>query len=516
MARPIGEELARNPTAISRPKGGWFARIWNQRVGLSDGNLTGEKIHLERADPFTLWIAPRTESRPGSCLNAVIATIPSRAFTLWATQGAPANVSAQPPIDGGVVDQVIAPLPAGVFDEPVSSEGHHKELQTMQSSGDPAPIPLSRAFTLWTTAEALASPVILTVSAGIARPPGNAPEDEAGQEPSTDGDISNLGLPLIRIDRCNAFTLWSNPRYMTSGNLQGLSPVVANDHTSGEERQEVPDTVGVVAEKSPMGGIARLGALAALILLLISAMFVISAKNKEISDLHNTAGFAKEKINELKHHKQDLKALLGEEQKKGTGLAKELAGLNSDFTAAKEQYAKESADLQEQGDQLVLNLKEVRAMLEESKKAFAQEQATRVQVESDQKALMIDLEKVTVRMAVMIKNLDDAKRVLAAFEQREDSMEKKMAETSKALDEARAQMATGKIQLEQSEKKAVQLAAEMKKFKAQIDELKAKPAQPPQSTKPPESKPEPAQDPVPEAEPKEVPKEKPDKGPINV
>jgi hypothetical protein len=516
MARPVGEELARNPTAISRPKGGWFARIWTQRAGSAAGNLTVEKIHLERADPFTLWLAPRTESRIGACPDAEIPAIPSRAFTLWTKKDNSPKSSGGNPIKGVVEDQVIAPLPEGVFDEPVLSEGHHEELQTMQPSGDPAPIPLSCAFTIWTTPEALASPVILTVSAGQIQSPGDIRDNEAEQEPSTDGDIANLKLPLIRIDRGNAFTLWTSSRYISSGNLQGLSPVVANDSTSGKERQEVPDTAGVVAEKSPMSGVAPLGALAAMILLLIAAMFVIAAKDKQIGDLDLKAGVAKEKTNELKHDKQDLKALLGEEQEKGAGLAKALIGLNSDFTAAKEQYAKDSADLQTQGDQLVLNLKEVRAMLEESKKAFAQEQATRVQVERDQKALMIDLEKVTLRMAVMIKNLDDAKRTLAAFEQREDLMEKKMAQTGKALEESRAQMASGKMQLEQSEKHAAQLAAEMKKLKAQVDDLKAKPAQPPQSTKLPESKPEPPQDPVPEAEPKAVPKDKPDKGPINV
>ena len=77
-------------------------------------------------------------------------------------------------------------------------------------------------------------------------------------------------------------------------------------------------------------------------------------------------------------------------------------------------------------------------------------------------------------------------------------------------------MTAGKSQLEQSEKKSAQLAAEVKKLKAQVDELKSSPAQPPAPTQLPESKPGPAPDPVPEAEPKESPKDKPDKGPINV
>ena len=91
-----------------------------------------------------------------------------------------------------------------------------------------------------------------------------------------------------------------------------------------------------------------------------------------------------------------------------------------------------------------------------------------------------------------------------------------MSETSKSLQEAKAKMATDQIRVEQSEKKAAQLAAEVKKLKAQVDELKSNPAQPPAPTKPPESKPGPEQNPAPEVEPKEAPKEKPDKGPINV
>ena len=33
MARPVGEEEDNVPKAISRPEGGWFARIWDERNG---------------------------------------------------------------------------------------------------------------------------------------------------------------------------------------------------------------------------------------------------------------------------------------------------------------------------------------------------------------------------------------------------------------------------------------------------------------------------------------------------
>ena len=457
MARPIGEELARNPTAISRPKGGWFARIWTQRAESAAGNPTVEKIHLGRADPFTLWIAPRTESRLEPCPDAEISTIPSMAFTLWVTQQKQASVPAEAPLEGDIVDQVIAPLPAGVFDqpavdEPVSSEGGQEDNQRIQPAGNPVPAILtSHAFTVWTTPQALASPVILTVSAGRGHPSGNTREDKAEQGPSIKGDV---------------------------------------------------------AEKSSMGVIVRLGALAAMILLLIAAMFVIASKDKEIGDLNHNAGLAKKKINELKHDKGELKGLLLKEHGRSGDLAKELGILKTDFKAAKEQYAKESADLQAQGDQLALNLKEVRAMLEESKKAFVQEQSTRVQVERDRKALIVDLEEATRRTAGMMKKVEDNQRLLAALGEREDLMKKEMSATSKALEDAREQMAAGKMQLQQSEKQAARLAAEVQKLKAVIDDLKSKPDQPP--------KPAPRENPVPEVEPKAVPKDKPDKGPINV
>ncbi|MFP6873299.1 MAG: hypothetical protein VCA55_07280 [Verrucomicrobiales bacterium] len=524
MARPVGEELARNPTAISRPKGGWFARIWTQRAGSAAGDLTVEKIRLERADPFTLWITPRTESRPGPRPGSAITSIPSRAFTLWATQQAPANVSAETPIDGTVVDQVIAPLPAGVFDEPVLSEEHHEELQTVQSSGDPAAILLSGAFTVWTTAEALASPAILTVSAGQVQPPGDTRGNEAEQSPPANSDVANLELPLIRIARCSAFTLWGNDAEGSSETLQGLALTGGNDFTAGDAGQGVPGSPPVVLDTpghSPMGGTARLVALAALILLLIAAMFVITAKNKQIGDLNLGAGVAKGKINELKHDKQDLKGLLGDQQVKGAVLAKEHATLKSDFAAAKEQYAKASADLQARGDQLALNLKEIRSMLEGSKRDLARGKADREQIDLNYRKARSGLEAQLVKTEAVQKELEIQRKVLsdlgASMEQQKKTAAAaaadarlKMAAADKALEDAGAQMASRKMQLEQSEKKAALLAAEVKKLKAVIDDLKIKPAQPP------ESKPDPQENPVPEVEPKAAPKDKPDEGPINV
>ena len=114
MARPVGEELARNPTAISRPKGGWFARIWTQRAGPAAGNPADlDKIHLERANPFTLWVAALNEPEPQPGEGSGQEGTPSKAFTLWTAEAIPENPSGENPA-GDSPGQVIAPLPEGV------------------------------------------------------------------------------------------------------------------------------------------------------------------------------------------------------------------------------------------------------------------------------------------------------------------------------------------------------------------------------------------------------------------
>jgi hypothetical protein len=513
MARPIGEELARNPTAISRPKGGWFAKIWKQRTGSDPGNPSEDKIHLERANPFTLWVAGLKDPAPEAGKDSSRAAMPSKAFTLWTAAAIPENPFGEDPLEDSPAEQVIAPLPAGVFEEEGIEENRSCQFN-------------SHAFTIWTTPEALIS--LPGISAGQLYAQGTNPEVEDQQDASVDEEVGQPAPLLIHLGQSSAFTRWTSDRHNSPANLQALSPVVSDDSGSGQQALDEPaPALGDAGNSSPGGGVARLVALAAMILLLISAMFVIAAKDKEISDLNVDAREEKKKMNGLKHDKQDLKGLLGTEQERVAGLEKKLVGLESDFTAANKQSAKESADQKAKSDELELNLKEVRAMLEESKKSFAQEQATRVQVERDQKMLLIDLESETEKFNGMMKKLEDAKRNMLqqkATAERNISeankslfqLRESMSETSKSLQEAKAKMVADKIRVEQSEKKAAQLAAEVKKLKAQVDELKSNPADPPAPAKPPEPKPGPAPDPIPEVEPKESPKDKPDKGPINV
>ncbi|MCP4846595.1 MAG: hypothetical protein GY899_01440 [Verrucomicrobiaceae bacterium] len=524
MARPVGEELARNPTAISRPKGGWFARIWTQRAGPASGHPADlDKIHLERANPFTLWVAALNEPGPKPGENSGQEVMPSRAFTLWTAATIPGNSSGDHPAEDNSAgdspgDQPIAPFPEGVFEETdegivLSGEVHDQGAGAMHSRGHSLVSAPANAFTIWTTPEALAS--LSNTSTDQLYSQVTAPEVE--ENTSADDEVSRPEISLIRIEHSGAFTRWADPRYISSASLQESSRDEVHAAVTGEQVQEevAPALVGS-GNSSQGGGVSRLVALAVLIMGLVAAMFVISTKNKEISDLMVDAKDGKKKMNGLKHDKQELKRQLLKEHERSGGLAKELAGLESDFTAAKEDHTKESADQKAKSDQLALSLKGMDSMLEESKKAFAKEQATRVQLESDQKAMAIDFEEVTKKMSGISLKLEDAKRALAASGEREELMEKEMSNASKALEEARVQIAAGKSQLEQSEKRAAQLAAEINKLKAQVDDLKSRPVQPPAPQKPPESKPGPAQDPVPETEPKEKPKEKPNNGPINV
>ena len=89
MARPVGEEEDNVPKAISRPEGGWFARIWDERNG-------GPKkmIKLGRSAPFTIWTSQdylsvnecsNISSLSESLREKELISLPSsKAFTVWA------------------------------------------------------------------------------------------------------------------------------------------------------------------------------------------------------------------------------------------------------------------------------------------------------------------------------------------------------------------------------------------------------------------------------------------------
>ncbi|MED5586376.1 MAG: hypothetical protein VYB61_08480 [Verrucomicrobiota bacterium] len=495
MARPVGEELARNPTAISRPKGGWFARIWTQRAGSVAGNLAApEKICLDHANPFTIWAAGLRQPHGSGQL-----TVSSNAFTVWTKAGS--DAAADPLVSTVAADSglepAIDPLPAGVFEEGnaggkddhevISGEDPLQQTGAVEPVGKPTVELPAHCFTIWTSAQALDCQVV---------------HAENSSESS-----------LIGIQCNNAFTLWTDGRYNSKEPTGSVSSGVDSDCIAGEVGEDLPGPVE--AEKSSKGKVGNLVAMAALFLLLIVAMFVISAKNKEVSDIKFGALEEKKemngKINDLKHDKQELKAVILEEHERSGGLAKELEKLKSDFAAAQEQSAQESAALQKRGDQLALSLEQTRDMLGDSKKQLLRENAAREELENGRKVLMLELKEEKKKLAGMAKDLEDARQTLVELGKLESLMEKKIAETSKALQEAQEKMASDRVRYEQSEKKNAQLAGEVTRLKAKVEDM-LKSGQPEKSPSPEKS--EPTQ--PPEAPKKEEGGEKPDKGPINV
>ena len=118
MARPVGENIEKDPTAISRPEGGWFARIWSER-----SNNVKHQIRLGRSRPFTVWVSAIQEQKVAPSLdhhsldsedikitdNTIlqiesISLPPSKAFTVW-TEGSKN------------LDQQIPSFPMEVFEE---------------------------------------------------------------------------------------------------------------------------------------------------------------------------------------------------------------------------------------------------------------------------------------------------------------------------------------------------------------------------------------------------------------
>lgn len=482
MARPVGEELARNPTAISRPKGGWFAKIWTQRAGSVGGNpIASEKIDLHRANPFTIWIVDSKPTREVFAMDAGQPSVRSMAFTIWAKAGLDHSTHSlmQTEAQDSGAEHVIEPLPEGVFEDrntEVLDGGDDSEVDG--SVALPA-----HCFTIWTTPDGLDSMPVQVKN--------------------------DVGISFLEVQCNRAFTVWTDARFepeLMVETRSGDSEGNLIDEGSGED---LP--AAVFSQSSSRGRVRNLLVLAALFLFLIGAMFVISDKNKKVSNLIGEARVQGEKINDLKYDKKELKALLLEEHQRSAALAKDIGGLKSEFSAAKEQSAKVSADLQARGDQLSASLDQARAMLDNSKKEFIQEKAVREQLESNQKMLLTQLKDEKMKLASMSKDLIETQQALNELEKMESLLEKKLATVSKSLQEAQEKMGSERLRSEQSEKKNAELAAEVMRLKAEIEKMR-KSSQPDQSA--PSDK---LESPNPPKEPKkEKLEEKPDQGPLNV
>lgn len=146
MARPVGEEDNNKiPKAISRPEGGWFAKIWDERK-------SGQKkmIKLGRSVPFTVWISPYKIGDNGGLNNEpesemiesveLIKLPPSKAFTIWAIKE---KLTAD-------TQEIIESIPEEAFQDESTEEKLNKELRLTP-------------FTIWTTEQALSDSRIINI-----------------------------------------------------------------------------------------------------------------------------------------------------------------------------------------------------------------------------------------------------------------------------------------------------------------------------------------------------------------
>ncbi len=146
MARPVGEEDNNKiPKAISRPEGGWFAKIWDERK-------SGQKkmIKLGRSVPFTVWISPYKIGDNGGLNNepesemiesVELIKLPlSKAFTIWAMKE---KLTAD-------TQEIIESIPEEAFQDESTEEKLNKELR-------------STPFTIWTTEQALSDSRIINI-----------------------------------------------------------------------------------------------------------------------------------------------------------------------------------------------------------------------------------------------------------------------------------------------------------------------------------------------------------------
>ena len=153
MARPVGENIEKNPTAISRPEGGWFARIWNER-----SKSVKHLIDPGRSTPFTVWVRSIQDQKTVEKLNQnssdsedhqstedailqvePISLPPSKAFSIWT------EISQN-------LNQEISSFPMEVFEENLPDA----DAPPIQSDGDDSAKLNSKSFTIWITPEALA------------------------------------------------------------------------------------------------------------------------------------------------------------------------------------------------------------------------------------------------------------------------------------------------------------------------------------------------------------------------
>tara|TARA_B100001029_G_scaffold5286_1_gene3790 strand:+ start:384 stop:1706 length:1323 start_codon:yes stop_codon:yes gene_type:complete len=189
MARPVGEEDNNEiPKAISRPEGGWFAKIWDERK-------TGERkmIKLDRSEPFTVWVdliklgksLSTISDQKIECVEKteLIKLPQSKAFSIWCMEQKLIADS----------EELIESIPEEAFSGVLNQENRKSEF-------------IYNPFTIWTTGEFVLDTKILKIQLKSDNKKDGEPANEIGGSKS---EITSLEKENINELKSSSFPVYA-------------------------------------------------------------------------------------------------------------------------------------------------------------------------------------------------------------------------------------------------------------------------------------------------------------------
>ena len=189
MARPVGEEDNNEiPKAISRPEGGWFAKIWDERK-------TGERkmIKLDRSEPFTVWVdliklgksLSTISDQKIECVEKteLIKLPQSKAFSIWCMEQKLIADS----------EELIESIPEEAFSAVLNQENGKSEF-------------IYNPFTIWTTGEFVLDSKILKIQLKSDNKKDGEPANEIGGSKS---EITSLETENINELKSSSFPVYA-------------------------------------------------------------------------------------------------------------------------------------------------------------------------------------------------------------------------------------------------------------------------------------------------------------------
>lgn len=189
MARPVGEEDNNEiPKAISRPEGGWFAKIWDERK-------TGERkmIKLDRSEPFTVWVdliklgksLSTISDQKIECVEKteLIKLPQSKAFSIWCMEQKLIADS----------EELIESIPEEAFSAVLNQENRKSEF-------------IYNPFTIWTTGEFVLDTKILKIQLKSDNKKDGEPANEIGGSKS---EITSLETENINELKSSSFPVYA-------------------------------------------------------------------------------------------------------------------------------------------------------------------------------------------------------------------------------------------------------------------------------------------------------------------